>query len=66
MMLGGRSWSVERDPRVGACNEVKDPDCGARSCSEVVEQEWLQQSLVSVSIVAQELGAKQTRFWCVL
>ena len=44
---------MERDPRVGAC-------------SEVMEQEWPQQSLVSLVDCCIRIGAKQTKFWCVL
>ena len=45
-----KSWSVQQDRGVGGGNEIKEPDYGARSCSEVVELEWLQQVWQVVSI----------------
>ena len=38
MMLGKRSWSVERDSRAGACNEVEELEGAMRSRSRTMEQ----------------------------
>ena len=37
-MLGGRSWSVERDPRAGACSEFEELEGAARLRSRTVER----------------------------
>ena len=41
MVLGGRNWSVERDPRAEACKEVEElegpADQGAGLWSKVVQ-----------------------------
>ena len=37
-MFGRKSWSVERDPRVGTCNKVKELEGATKSRSQIVKR----------------------------